>query len=396
MTTMLTQGVNDENFYNFKSINQTIIQRINNTRRTLNHYFNEYKNKIVTDQSHKESFPTHEAAVNNLREFTNKSKDIATSISITSSKIENTKESLSDIKKIINSSNFSNSNRIEVDRLLYQLESYLFQTENSIKEANNYLNEIDQQKLQLHVIEDDYRMLQNQMEEITELAGLGLVAETLTHELYTLINNLKKNTEEISKYVKENFLNDNRMERFFNYVKYSSDALRKQVSHLSPGFKSVRAKKELTSLRKLLETHIEYYKDRAKRKNIKLTLIGNNDYMINVNNGMINQVLDNIYLNSEHWLVHDLGYKRIDFGEFNLEIKGDGFLDIWDNGNGIDNSLGNKIFEPFITNKENGRGLGLYIVTRILNQYKCKIRLLREKNIYGNLYKFEIDFNNCK
>jgi two-component system sensor histidine kinase PilS (NtrC family) len=41
------------------------------------------------------------------------------------------------------------------------------------------------------------------------------------------------------------------------------------------------------------------------------------------------------------------------------------YLDIIDNGTGIDPELAEKIFEPFFTTKSNGTGLGLYIAREI-------------------------------
>ena len=38
---------------------------------------------------------------------------------------------------------------------------------------------------------------------------------------------------------------------------------------------------------------------------------------------------------------------------------------VWDNGKGIDPAVENTLFEPFVTEKETGRGLGLYITQEL-------------------------------
>ena len=50
------------------------------------------------------------------------------------------------------------------------------------------------------------------------------------------------------------------------------------------------------------------------------------------------------------------------------------------------------LFEPLESGKPNheGRGMGLYIVKKILNSFNANIELLSERNSYGNRYKFLI------
>ena len=45
-------------------------------------------------------------------------------------------------------------------------------------------------------------------------------------------------------------------------------------------------------------------------------------------------------------------------------------INVTDNGPGIDESIGEKIFEPFYTTKKNGTGLGLSIVKSIVESHK--------------------------
>ena len=67
---------------------------------------------------------------------------------------------------------------------------------------------------------------------------------------------------------------------------------------------------------------------------------------------------------------------------------------IYDNGKGIDKNISDKIFEPFVSNKpENeGRGMGLYIVSELLKDFGAIISLDDVLNNYGNKYKFVIEF----
>src|SRR5665648_103295 len=233
-----------------------------------------------------------------------------------------------------------------------------------------------------------------QVQEVMELAGLGLTAETLTHELYTLINNTKSDVEDLSIYFRNHFDRDSKIEGYLNSISTRTESLRKQVNHLAPGFKNVRSKREKLNVNEILHDHVSYYAERAKRLGIKLcNLTPNENFLILANKGMIIQILDNLYLNTEFWLNNAYNNKLIDEKKYYIEIPSVGIIHIWDSGLGIEKNMEDRIFEPFITSKPEGRGLGLYIIKRILGYQDCDIQLLEPRNAFGNRYKFMLNLS---
>lgn len=51
------------------------------------------------------------------------------------------------------------------------------------------------------------------------------------------------------------------------------------------------------------------------------------------------------------------------------------------------------VFEPFVSTKRNGRGLGLFIIRELLAGDGGTIRLLSDRNEHGRLHEFELDFS---
>ena len=62
-----------------------------------------------------------------------------------------------------------------------------------------------------------------------------------------------------------------------------------------------------------------------------------------------------------------------------------------DNGRGIDPSVAGTLLEPFVTTREGGRGLGLFIVRELLDTEGSTIKLSRSRNNAGRQYEFELD-----
>ena len=391
------EGFVENNFYyNFETIMKIIIKRINKSRRLLSDQFREYVNELITENSENTNVPSHVAAAKKVEKITNEANNVEQKLNNLNEKVTNARVILSDSFNKINESNISINEKSGINQNFNELKNSLRDAEITINESKAIFDDIEDLNNQIKVIEDDYNVINTQVESITELAGLGMVAETLTHELYTIINNLRSNTEQIKEYFKVNFGDDKKINRYFNFVSFSSESIRKQVSHLAPSFKNVRTVKNRIDIVELLEVHKGIYFERAQRKKINFKVINKgNTFCINANEGMLLQVFDNLYINSEYWLEHTekLGY--INHSEFIIDIQGNGIIHIWDNGIGIDQSIERHIFEPFVSNKKDGRGLGLYIISKLLSYHKSSIRLLRDKNEFGNLYKFEIDLSQC-
>ena len=67
-----------------------------------------------------------------------------------------------------------------------------------------------------------------------------------------------------------------------------------------------------------------------------------------------------------------------------------------DNGPGFGVSDANILFKPFVTKKEGGLGLGLYIVNEIVNVHKGKIEIISKSEMIPKEYcgaKLKIEFN---
>ena len=61
-----------------------------------------------------------------------------------------------------------------------------------------------------------------------------------------------------------------------------------------------------------------------------------------------------------------------------------------DNGPGIIEEEKQKIFQPGVTAKPQGIGMGLVIVTELLNNHNCKIRLETPGEYGGATFAFEV------
>jgi nitrogen-specific signal transduction histidine kinase len=66
-------------------------------------------------------------------------------------------------------------------------------------------------------------------------------------------------------------------------------------------------------------------------------------------------------------------------------------VECWDTGYGIHPDIETSLFKPFISLKEDGRGLGLYIVQELMSILSGEVYLSKERK-NGRLYKFILKF----
>ena len=373
--------VADGYYRNFKRILDETIRRLNRNRSKLNDCMREYITVSTLQSS--DNIKGERGFATSIENVHNKLQTTSELILTNNNKIVSAQKNLSAAKLVVEESPFiSDETVIYLNNLDKDLGALSVEFEELVKEREVICNEIE-------AIQIDFEKLNVRMRDLFELAGLGISVETFTHEFDSCIRNIKEKNQRIVANRDSQTISD--LIQHVNYVTYALDALRKQMSYFNPGLKYVRAERQTFSVKEFLEQHKSFYRERCQRNNIKFNLHINKDFSIRINRGMLNQVFDNLFNNSEYWLEFSRKYGIVNQKEYYIEIRDVGYILVWDNGIGISRDIEDRLFEPFESKKENGRGLGLYIVASNLQYNSASIKLLQERNEKGNLYKFEIN-----
>ncbi len=235
-------------------------------------------------------------------------------------------------------------------------------------------------------------VLSDQLDDFTELAGLGLVAEALSHEVLNQTDRLTQAAKAASRKARASIPPNTDLLAFAEDVSFSAIGLKRQIGHLGPSLRYQRDKIETFSVAKLVADTEVHFRDRFARRDLTLKIKpGGSDFSVKSNRGRLIQVLDNLVLNSEYWLTQEKERTGRP-GRLTVEISRP-LVRVWDDGPGIDVSVENSLFEPFVSlkPKERGRGLGLYICRQILESMGCSISLLPARNQHNRRYIFQLD-----
>ena len=237
-------------------------------------------------------------------------------------------------------------------------------------------------------VRQDVRDLNERVEDFAQLIGLGLVAETLSHELSHVNARLRGQLDELR----------NRpdvppwLRSYLQETRAALDVLQGQVRHLDPMLRYARNRRESIGLAEFAEDIAAFHRPRLTQKRIDITVSGASSAVVRVNRGRLTQVFDNLLVNAEYWLEQALRAERLTRGHVEVIVEGATFS-FRDNGPGVDRSLQPRIFEPFVTAKsDRGRGLGLYICRQLLDLDEGRIELTDHRNSHGRSDTFKVSF----
>ena len=222
--------------------------------------------------------------------------------------------------------------------------------------------------------------LREEMEQVYELIGIGLTAETLTHEINNVATHLSERSDRMARHLRAERNKNTQMLAFTETVKSSVAAMRRQLLFLAPSLQYVREKREDLDMYRYLNEIAKHYIPIFVNEHISLRVQTSpaKSFAVSINKGKLTQIIDNLLMNSEYWLNEDIRLKRIPQGQIFISFDKP-FLRISDNGRGVDPTIEDSIFEPFVSAKGRGkgRGLGLYIAKQLLESEGCSIRLAR-------------------
>jgi len=247
----------------------------------------------------------------------------------------------------------------------------------------------------IDILEPKIQILEEQLNDFSELASLGLTAESVSHEFDSIADRLAENANIFNSKLKSKKLTDSDIYVFIEYINTTVNGLQVQLKHLDPALKYNKEKKSTFRLSSFFKEEKDYYDNRFEKNDIKLNIEIIEDFSIKINRGKFTQVIDNIIKNSEYWLLSKLRSEKKFKPQVWIKVEAP-WVYISDNGFGIAPSIENQVFEPFVTTKPKGegRGLGLFIIQQLLDSSGCSISLDPSTNEHKRKYIFSLNLSN--
>ena len=289
-----------------------------------------------------------------------------------------------------------------VDQLAQALGGSLQNSAQALRTADIILLKAEEHRKRIEIeTYNNYKLMAN-----------GLITEVITHELHSLIQDKDtQNYEDKVDQIKQYLFEHNNPELY----KEKLYPVRKRLESISSKFTDIQqfyyflektfvysgkaADFEPQSLKEFLNSFVERNHVRLKKYNIQPD-IENTDKNFIIPKGAFMHIFYNLFDNSIYWIGqrqdkarYDKFFANEDEDKITVRIKDENTIQYFDSGTGVLEKYQYDLFLPMVSGKENGRGMGMYIVRKFLESFDAKIELLNDTNQYGNRYIFEITFN---
>ena len=212
-------------------------------------------------------------------------------------------------------------------------------------------------------------------------AAWGDIAQRIAHEIKNPLTPIKLSAEKL-KIKFESLVGEERnsLEKYSDMIIRQTDGLRRMVDEFSEFARMPQPDKSSFDIIKILDEVVLLQKTASSEISI-LKEYKDDPLLCFIDSNLINQVFNNLFKNAiesiEIAAKQDLikskadGIVKVGVSQTQTNI----IIKITDNGIGLPNKK-NKLFEPYVTSRENGIGLGLAIVKKIIEEHNGYLSLL--------------------
>lgn len=208
-----------------------------------------------------------------------------------------------------------------------------------------------------------------------KMASMGEMVGLISHQLKQPLNVLSLSVEDIKLSYDFNEIDANFIEDYYKNSKNQIEYMNKTINSFLDFFNPNKKKKDF-----LINDCIKQSQEILKGKIDKLSV----DFKLDIDENLksfgveieLTQVLINIINNSlDAFTEKNISKPEIFIKLFKKEDKN--ILMIEDNALGVENNQLEKIMEPYYTTKDNGTGIGLYMVKLIIkNSFNSEVKVL--------------------
>lgn len=256
------------------------------------------------------------------------------------------------------------------------------------------LNDISVEKRLHNKYREQIQELKNVHDQIIQadkLNSIGELTAGIAHEINNPLTIASGNAEMIAFSLTEKDLNTERESIMSSSMDIMNSLGRiKNIINSMKEFLYKSDEKEYVDLEEIIDRSLGFMKKAYKSDEMTLEkIVKKSDIVCLINQNKIEQVLINLLQNAID------ATEDVDFPIVTVELGKEPdspfvYIDVIDNGRGIDSANADKIFETFFTTKEIGKGtgLGLTISSKIINSHDGELTL--KQNDGKTIFRIEL------
>lgn len=250
------------------------------------------------------------------------------------------------------------------------------------EEILSYIQKYDAQN------EEQLNKLNDRLVYYAQTASLGSVASVIMHEILTGMTTIKRFLNKAQNY---NDYYDDRTRKYLDDANVSHKRLLDVTASFSPLYRrDLRKKDNYCNLLECVRKSIRLIKAKKVSSDIQFIYDIEQDIVVQMTEGELQTVLINFFDNACYWIKESkntdkrivITAKKTKSSRINITVS--------DTGIGVPAENAEKIFVPGVTGKPKGIGMGLVIVTELVNAYNGKVGLKIPGDLSGASFVFDL------
>ena len=255
-----------------------------------------------------------------------------------------------------------------------------------ITALNQELINADQLNNELSLVLLEKNRLLTSLSSSVKSSRAGIMASSFVHEINQSLTAVRLNAEFLltvaDKPPDENFIKSN-----LNYLIKDVDKISEIISNVKRVFHNNDKDFKNVNLDSLVQACIELVKDECEIKNIDITIDVDSQLVVLANQSQLEMVVLNLLNNAIDSLdVYD-GKRSIAIASLQKDEKT--CLIVTDSGMGVPLELQDKVFELFLTTKNDGMGFGLWLSQAVMENHRGSLTLDKD---YSHGARFVMEF----
>ncbi len=201
------------------------------------------------------------------------------------------------------------------------------------------------------------------LQQQSKLASMGEMIGAIAHQWRQPLNALAINIQNLDDDYEEGLIDRSFLEKFIDKNMKTIKFMSKTIDDFRNFFK-IDKEKHIFSVKKAIEDVLSIQDAQLKNNNIEVSIKGK-DFYLESYESEFKQVILNLINNAKDAICEN----KIKDGKIEITLN-DNTIEIKDNGGGIAKEIRDRIFEPYFTTKEAGKGtgLGLYMSKMIIEE----------------------------
>ncbi|MDX2505315.1 MAG: PhnD/SsuA/transferrin family substrate-binding protein, partial [Gammaproteobacteria bacterium] len=224
--------------------------------------------------------------------------------------------------------------------------------------------------------EEDIRRHQKELAHMARLNTMGEMASGIAHELNQPLTAIATNSFACIQMLENGTIKSDKLMDVLETIGLQAEHSGEIIRQLRQFVRKEQPERSVININGLIEEVLLFIKPEARKARVKINQkLDNHISKVLAQPIQIEQVVLNLLKNSIEALQNVLAENR--YLTISTEMAGDNALvvTVEDTGPGIDDNIKSGLFDPFITSKDSGLGLGLSISQGIIESHQGKLYL---------------------